>query len=302
MTTEARPRLPATVIIPTRGRPQLLDDTVASILAGDELPTEIVIVDQSPQANPRLAGAESVRGSAVVYAHRPDLVGVSAARNEACSLARERTLVFTDDDVLVEPDWLRTIVHAVLDEPTTLVSGRVLPAEGDRTDGFAPSCIESEKPRIYEGRVWDDVLFSNNMAFSRDVYDALGPFDARLGVGAPYRAATDNDFGFRALEAGYRIRYLPEAVVHHRAFRPMADYPKVMWSYGVGQGACLTKHASLRDRYSLHRLRDSVARRCRLAIGKRSEDRYLAMGEGAYALGVLFGATRWLLFERLHGR
>jgi hypothetical protein len=75
-----------------------------------------------------------------------------------------------------------------------------------------------------------------------------------------------------------------------------------MWNYGVGQGACLAKHASFRDRYSLHRLRDSVARRCRLAVGKQSEDRYLAMGEGAYALGVLCGAGRWLLVERLRGR
>jgi glycosyltransferase involved in cell wall biosynthesis len=300
--TDGVQRLPASVIIPTRGRPDLLADTVESILAGDEFPTEIVVVDQSPQANQALRQAAAAPGSIVRYAHRPHLVGVSAARNEACALASERVLVFTDDDVLVERDWLRTVVQPVLDDPTTLLSGRVLAVEGDRRDGFAPSCIESEAPRTYEGRVWDDVLFSNNMAFSRDVYDALGPFDNRLGVGAPYRAATDNDYGFRALEAGYRIRYLPAAVVHHRAFRPMTEYPRVMWNYGVGQGACLAKHASFRDRYSLHRLRDSVARRCRLAIGKRSEDRYLAMGEGAYALGVLCGAGRWLLAERLRGR
>jgi GT2 family glycosyltransferase len=291
--------LPASVVIPSRGRPELLAETVRSILDGEDLPREIVVVDQSPEASGQLA--ELAEGSIVRYLHRPDLVGVSAARNEACAVAREGVLVFTDDDVVVAPAWLRTLVGLVLEDPSVLLSGRVLPAETERTDGFAPSCIESEEPATYEGRVWDDVLFSNNMAFSRSVYDALGPFDERLGVGAPYRAATDNDYCYRALEAGLRIRYVPDAVVHHRAFRPMSAYPKVMWNYGVGQGATLMKHASFRDRYPLHRLRDAVTRRARAALRTRSE-RYLALGEGAYALGLLYGASRWLVVERLLAR
>jgi len=294
--------LPATVIVPSRGRPDLLADTVESILGGDELPAEIVVVDQSPARNERVAQAASAPGSIVRYAHRPDLVGVSTARNEASRIARERVLVFTDDDVFVERDWLRVVVETVLADPEVLVSGRVLAVEGDRADGFAPSCIESDEPRLYEGRVWDDVLFSNNMAFAREVYDALGPFDERLGVGAPYRSATDNDYCYRALEAGYRIRYLPEAIVHHRAFRPMTEYPKVMWNYGIGQGATLAKHADLQDRYTLHRLAESVSRRLRLAVAMRSENRSLARGEGAYALGLVYGGARWLLLERLRGR
>jgi hypothetical protein len=34
----------------------------------------------------------------------------------------------------------------------------------------------------------------------------------------------------------------------------------------------------------------------------RSESRYLALGEAAYALGLLYGSARWLLVERLLGR
>jgi hypothetical protein len=75
-----------------------------------------------------------------------------------------------------------------------------------------------------------------------------------------------------------------------------------MWNYGVGQGATLTKHASVRDRYSLHRLVSSVSRRSSAAVRMRSESRYLALGEAAYALGLLYGSARWLLVERLLGR
>jgi GT2 family glycosyltransferase len=298
----AKPRLAASVIVPSRGRPQLLVETVDSILAGDELPAEIVVVDQSDAENRALATRAAEPGSILRYVWRPNFVGVSAARNDACRLAREQALVFTDDDVFVDAGWLRTMVGHVLCDPNALVSGRVLPVERDRPDGFAPSCKESVEPKTYEGRVWDDVLFSNNMAFSRDVYDTIGPFDERLGVGAPFRAATDNDYGFRALEAGYRVRYVPEAIVHHRAWRPTNSLPGLMWNYGVGQGATLTKHASRRDRYTLIRLSTSVLRRLRGALAAIGKDRHLALGEAAYAAGLVYGSLRWFIVEELNGR
>ena len=42
--------LPASVVICTRNRPVLLSQAVASILAGDDVPAEIIVVDQSDNA------------------------------------------------------------------------------------------------------------------------------------------------------------------------------------------------------------------------------------------------------------
>jgi GT2 family glycosyltransferase len=294
--------LPATVIIPTRDRSELVVDSVRSILSGAEVPREVVIVDQSREVNRPLAEMGTVRGCTIRY-QRTASRGVSAARNEACALATEDVLVFTDDDVFVDPEWLGTMVRLVLADPTSaLISGRVLAAEDGRTGGFAPSLTEGDEPKVYEGRVWADVLFSNNMGFGRAVYDGLGPFDERLGVGGPYRAATDNDYGFRALAAGHTIRFSSDAVVYHRAWRPMSDHPRLMWAYGVGQGAFLTKHARLNDRHTLTRLRKAVARRTGLALRERKANRDLALGHATYALGLLYGAARWYALERLRGR
>ena len=302
MSTVSPPVLPASVIIPSRGRPALLVQCVESILAGDELPREIVVVDQSEQENTTLAAMGTVRGCSVRY-RRVDTKGVSAARNEACAVAAEEALVFTDDDIVVAPAWLGTITRSVLADPSsTLISGRVLFIDRAETGGFAPSLIEAEEPRTYEGRVWSDVLFSNNMAFSRAIYERLGPFDPRLGVGSPYRAATDNDYCFRALEAGLRIRYDPYAIVYHQAWRPKRRYTGVYWNYGVGQGACFAKHAHLHDRYTLIRLRNAVVRHGRAALQVRSDGWWAASGEAAYAIGLVYGAARWSLLERLLGR
>jgi O-antigen biosynthesis protein len=302
VTAEQKPKLEASVIIPTRGRAELLVESVESIIAGDALPIEIVIVDQSPAPNGELAAVSSDPDSVVRYYHRPWIPGTSAARNEAVALARGPVLAFTDDDVIVEADWLRTIVAAISEDPTVLITGRVLPVESETGNGFAPSCIEVEEPRIYKGRIWDDALYSNNMGFMRDVFEALGPFDERLGVGAPYPNASDNDYCLRALEAGYRISYRPDVVVHHRAWRPMSVYPKLMWKYGFGQGAFLMKHARLSDRYTLIRLRESVRQHARDAFRLRREDRARSRGEAAFALGSIAGSTKWLLLETLRGR
>jgi len=294
--------LPISVIVPSRGRPQLLGECVESILAGSELPRELVVVDQSATENRALAELGTVNGCAVLYRHSASR-GVSAARNEACAIASQEILAFTDDDILVAPDWVGEITLAVQAEAdSTLISGRVRFIDTHLAGGFAPSLIDEDEPKLYEGRIWNDVLFSNNMAFSRTIFERLGPFDPRLGAGAPYRAATDNDYCFRALEAGYRIRYVPEAVVYHQAWREKKSYPQLQWGYGVGQGACMTKHIHLGDRYMVIRARHELRKHLRLAVEQRTQDREAAKGDAAFALGLMYGSARWLLLERMRGR
>jgi hypothetical protein len=45
----------SSLIICSRNRAQMLEDSVMSILAGSRVPTELIIVDQSDTANPFLA-------------------------------------------------------------------------------------------------------------------------------------------------------------------------------------------------------------------------------------------------------
>lgn len=302
MSDDASPRtLPTSVIIPSRNRPRLLGECVASILAGSELPREIVIVDQSDAENRALAELGTVRGCRVLYRHSAAR-GVSRARNEACAIAGEEVLVFTDDDILVTPDWVGVITRAIQAEAaTTLVSGRVRFIATDQPDGFAPSLMDEDEPKLHEGRVWNDVLGSNNMGFTRAIYERLGPFDPRLGLGGPYPAA-DNDYCFRALEAGYQVRYLPDALVHHQAWRPKKSYVRLQWAYAMGQGAFLTKHVHLRDSYTLVRLRYDVIRHAKWALETWAKDRDAARADAVFALGLLYGSARWALLERLLGR
>ncbi len=291
--------LPLTsLIIASRNRPKLLAETVESILKGDQTPTEIIIVDQSHQPHPTLSDLTTERVCNIRYQWSHS-VGSSQARNEGIATARYELLAMTDDDMIVAPDWFATLIRALIEAgPKAVVTGQVLPSETEVAGGFAPSIKEDQKPAAFAGRLWADVLYTGNMALPRRAIEEVGNFDERLGAGARFPAAGDNDLGFRLLEAGYSIRYAPEAIVYHRAWRAANDYIPLRWAYGYGQGAYYAKHMGWHDLYMLHRLQADISRYgSRFVRYGLRRSRRQNFGDAVYILGLLCGAAKWLLTQ-----
>jgi GT2 family glycosyltransferase len=284
--------LPVSVVIGSRNRAALLADTIASICAGNTLPAEIVVADQSDGAKPApLPVAPPVR----LRYLRLTSPGVSAARNAGAAAADQRVLVFTDDDMRAAPGWLEAIAAPILnDSVATAVSGRVIAGPPETTGGFVPALAESKERASYRGRLSKDVLAGGNMAIDRHAFLSIGGFDERLGPGRPFPAAEDNDLGFRLLEAGFQIVHEPAAVLEHRAWRPANEYLPIRFSYGRGKGAFYLKHTRAGDLHMSRRLGKDLLRRAWRTLRLAHHPR-LAAGEVAYAAGVLRGAAEWLL-------
>jgi GT2 family glycosyltransferase len=283
------------LILATRGRGAMALQAVRSILAGAHLPDEIIIVDQSDQQDAALAALRSER-CAVRYHWSPQ-PGLSRANNEGVRLARHEVLVFTHDDVIVRPDWLATLVRALVEAGSrSVVTGRVLPHVAEIRGAFTLTLKLDPDAAVYQGRVGEDVLFPLNMAAWRETFREIGPFDTRLGPGTAFPAAEDNDLGYRLLEGGYRIVYVPDAVVEHRLWR--RDRVRVRWMYGLGQGAFYAKHLSLSDRYMLRRLIRHAGRYAFRAVRQAARFDPLAVSLAAASAGVLIGAIGWALFGR----
>ena len=291
--------LPAgTVIISSRNRPRLLYDTVSSILKGDALPAELVIVDQSDSANSKLAEIVEYSGCHVRYLWSQTR-GLSRGRNLGIMTASHEVIICLDDDMLVAENWYRTLVHALVNAGSdAVVTGQVLPGAAETAGGFAPALATSAKPAVYKGRLNTDVLAGGHMATYRPVLNYVGGFDERLGAGAAFPAADDNDLGFRILDSGYRIIYVPEAIVIHRAWRNAKDYAGIRWNYGLGKGGFYAKHFSLRDPHMLVRLVKDIGRRLWWFPARVRGDRRLLVGDPLYITGVLVGAARWCAVER----
>ena len=104
-----------TVAIPTTfGGVQSLSVAVASIAQLDYPEFEIVLVDNRLVPNEEdHAQVRSVTAHEVQILHEPER-GISAARNRALLGCEDQFIVFTDDDVQVEPDWLQRLVRPLL--------------------------------------------------------------------------------------------------------------------------------------------------------------------------------------------
>jgi len=307
------------LIVCSRDRPAFLSSVVASILDGSQVPDEILAVDQSIEPHPDLPGFTSER-CPFRYIHSAT-VGLSRSRNIGIAAASHPIIVFTDDDVLVPPEWFGTIVssfHAA--GPRSVVTGRVLATDAEIAGGFAPSLHPGTERVVYEGRVYQDPLATFNVALTRSAHAAVGGFDVRLGPGTRFPAAEDNDFGYRLLEAGYRIVFDPEAVVYHRAWRDDRSYVPLRHGYGRGQGAFYAKHLSFEDRYMLRRMIGTLVNHVRRlpraalndlrtsaeraqpaywrSVRRSSTSRTLAVAELTWLMGFLTGMVEWLFSNR----
>jgi len=283
---------PASVVLCTRDRADFAEATVRALLAGDETPADVVVIDQSAEPSAVLSGF----GDPVQYLWSSE-PGLSRARNLGTQSALNDVIVFVDDDVIIPTQWLRSLLEPlVAGDDRTVVTGPVLAEEG-RPGTFAPSTVEVGPPAVHTGRIDVDVFAGGNSALRRSALDEVGGFDERLGAGARYPAADDNDLGYRLLEAGYRIVFVPDAFLYHRSWRPTRAFVRLRWRYGRGKGGFYAKHLSVRDRHMLRRaVRDIAVRLKRLPTGARSRRR--SVGDLSYVAGVLVGAVEWLVVER----
>jgi GT2 family glycosyltransferase len=288
---------PTSLIICSRNRPQLLYETVVSVLHGRDVPDEIIVIDQSAEPNSVLENLQTERDCTVRYFHN-QVAGVGRARNLGIRRAQNDLIVLLDDDMYVAPTWLRALISALLCGGTkTIVTGRVIPEEQSQKT-FTPSLNTQKETEIYRGRIKQDVLYSGNMALYRSNLNAVGMFDERLGPGTAFPAAEDNDLGYRFLKKGYEIVYVPDAQVIHRAWRATRDFLPLRWNYGKGRGAFYAKHLEWRDAYMFQRMVRDIRDHLVASLFEARRQREKAMGDATLAIAIIYGVMQWLLTER----
>lgn len=252
---------PVAVVIATRDRPGPLERCLESVLACDYADVDVVVVDNAPSSDATTRMVERRFADRVRYV-REDVPGLAVAHNRGLHLVDRPIVVFTDDDVEVDPSWLTALVAVFEEDPATAcVTGLILPAEldtaaqwwanehGNTSKGFERRRFDLDTHRP------DDVLFpyavgrvgsGANMAFRTAVLRDLGGFSPSLGAGTAAGGGDDLAAFLMVLAAGHRITYEPAAVVHHHHARDVSRLRRQAFGYGKGLTAYLT-HAVEQD-------------------------------------------------------
>lgn len=238
--TGAQPSAPVTVAIATLNRPEALALCLDTLLAGEVLPAEIIVVDQSRDDRTRLVVEQRQSCSVKLVYHHHDGVGLGIAQNIAIAQASNVIVAVTDDDCAPAPDWIAKIGQAFA-PPNQIdaLTGRVLPLGPDQPGLYPVSLRLSTTRAEFTGLAmpWN-VGSGNNFVVKREWLRWIGGNDVRLGPGSAGKGGVDMDLFYRLLLAGARIRYEPELIVYHartsKASRLSRRIP-----YGYGMGACI---------------------------------------------------------------
>ena len=222
----------ASIVIPTRGRPGYLDVALASVTEqATAAGAETLVVLDGPDA---VGEAVAERHGARVVA-LPAPAGLNAARNAGVRAAQSDLIVFLDDDVRVDPGWLRALLDGARHAPGHAVLGGPIRAE---LEGGGPRACGREPPPITTldlGPADCDAqhVWGANMALRRSAYELAGPFDERLSG-----RGDEEEWERRYVARGGRVRYVAAASVVHRRDRADARLgPLCRAAYALGRTA-----------------------------------------------------------------
>jgi glucosyl-dolichyl phosphate glucuronosyltransferase len=148
--------------------------------------------------------------------------GLSHARNLALREATGARIVWTDDDVLVDSNWLRALMAEFERYDAAWVFGRSEPEwPGAPPSWYSPRFLGyfaglDYGPETHVVTDWHEPFFGLNFAGTREAHLALGGFRTEFGFcGTKGGLGEDIDMFERALRAGMRIVYTPHAWVRH---------------------------------------------------------------------------------------
>lgn len=285
------------IVLNYEGR-DVIEPCLASLRAAASREDELIVVDNA-----------STDGSRETLERESDIRLVALPKNtyifglnRGLAVARGRYVAFLNNDIVVEPNFVDACIARFEDgDDVFAVCPRILTSQGrdqgSRTAGywhggliFYASLEHSAQPT--------DCFFAvaGQSFFRRNMLDEIGSIDPLL---APMYHE-DIELSYRAWKRGWRVRYAPDAVVHHvgghsssRAFTPMRQRSFVR------QNEYLTVWKDVTDRRLLLEHLLLLAPRLLVATAKRDWATILGF---LHALGRVPATLRARRAARVHAR
>ena len=195
-----------------------LERSVRAVLASEEVEADVVVVDNGC-TDGTVERLEGVPGVTVLRPERN--LGFAGGCNLGARHTRGEVLALVNGDAVVAPDALAALAEVAMKPDVGIATASVrLADEPHRLNsggndvhflGFSWSGRFGEEASRFQER--RDVAGASGagMALRRDLWEDLGGFDDRY-----FAYHEDAELSLRCWQRGWRVVYVPEAVVVHR--------------------------------------------------------------------------------------
>ena len=216
----------ASIIVCTYNRAESLRDTLRALRA-QQVPGarqwEVIVVDNNSKDHTRKLVGEAQREWPLLRYEFEQAQGLSHARNKGIAVAQGDVLLFTDDDVVPEPDWMEVTLNGLEKTNADACGGYIAPIWEtpppawltERFYGFL--AIRTDHTDDYPITSATQAPFGANMAIKKSVFDQVGLFDTSRGrKGNVLASGEDGELFERILAADFKAIFLGQSRVHHK--------------------------------------------------------------------------------------
>jgi glycosyltransferase involved in cell wall biosynthesis len=220
--TAANPQISA--IICTHNRDAYLGAAIDSLLGQDCEDFEVVVVDNGSSDRTKSVVEDRLPHPRLRYIWEPEL-GLSVARNRGAKETRSPILAYLDDDAVASPQWLKTLLEAYRTNDKLAVAGgkvTLLWPDGVQQPSWLSPGLAGNLGAYDLGDRWTYIQTPGltprglNYSIRRTFLEQVGGFDPQLGrVGKKLLSNEELVMTEKALELGWQVAYIPEALAAH---------------------------------------------------------------------------------------
>jgi lipopolysaccharide/colanic/teichoic acid biosynthesis glycosyltransferase/glycosyltransferase involved in cell wall biosynthesis len=226
------------VIVPAYNAQDTLDKCLEALqnqsIASDQY--EILVVnDGSTDRTPEIASRRGVR-----LIEQPN-AGPAAARNAGANAASGEILVFTDADCEPAPDWIAQIASPFSDPDLAGAKGAYRTSQRSWVARFVQLEYEDKYGRMMRsmrrhGTI--DFIDTYSAAYRQDIFLSNGGFDPTFRTAS----VEDQELSFRLAQKGYKMLFVPEAIVSHQHDQSVIEYWRRKFRIGYWKSLLLRGH------------------------------------------------------------
>lgn len=229
------------ILMPVYNEERSVTEAIASALRQTEQSTEVLVMDGRSQDET----AEVVRSLAleeprIRLLDNPQRT-IASALNIGLSNARGRFVVRVDAHLTINDTYVETGLGVLSEHPEVAAVGGCRIGVADSRTGQAVAAVLSSPFGVgdsinHYATQPQETDHASMGVYRAEVLRAVGGWDVRLLVNE------DVDIDHRILEAGHKIRYHPEMVMHWSVRETLRDFGRQYRRYGRGKAGMVRKN------------------------------------------------------------